>query len=320
MIQKGLLSRCLRAPLNIRAFCAGLAIGLGLVAVPVSAVKYESRVIDSEWLVNLSIFECQLSHGIPQYGDAVFFQKAGEKQKFLLSADTPRLKSGQALLSSQRPNWKKQGRNKELGYIRVNQGKSPIQLDTQMSQRVLTELHQGMEVIITRRPWYGGDKSIQVGISAVNFRPAYDQYLACLSSLLPVNFEQIERTSIYFGSSREALLPSELQKIDNIGLYFQADNSITTFYVDGHTDSVGPRQENFELSRERAEMVSKFLVARGVPPESIVTRWHGERYPIASNQNRRGRAQNRRVTVRLVKGEEEDRDLLDPQLSQVFVP
>ena len=98
-----------------------------------------------------------------------------------------------------------------------------------MSQRVLTELHQGMEVVFTRRPWYGGDNSIEVGISAVNFRAAYDQYLACLSSLLPVNFDQIERTSIYFGSSKEALLPSEMQKIVKIGLYYQADQSINTF-------------------------------------------------------------------------------------------
>lgn len=286
---------------------SGLLIGfcLTLFSLGAAGVRYESEVIDSEWRVNLSIFECQLSHGIPQYGHARFYQKAGESQKFVLAAHTPRLKSGQALLRSEKPAWKKRGTAKELGYVAVNQGKTPIYLNTQMSQRVLTELHQGMEVVFTRRPWYGGEQSIEVGISAVNFRAAYDQYLACLASLLPVNFEQIERSSIYFGSSREALLPSELAKIDNIGLYYQADKSVTTFYVDGHTDSVGPRQDNFELSRERAEMVTKFLVARGVPPEIIVTRWHGERYPVASNESRKGRAQNRRVTIRLIRGEEE---------------
>ena len=312
----------------LRMRAGGLLFGLGLglsmlalslVATRAVAVRYESDLTDSEWLVNMSIFECQLSHGIPQYGNAVFFQKAGDQQKFFLSAHTARLKSGQALLSSKRPQWKKHGANKELGYVRVKQGKTPIFLDTQMTQRVLTELHQGMAVVITRRPWYGGDKSIEVGISAVNFRAAYDQYLACLSSLLPVNFEQIERSSIYFGSSKEALLPTEMAKIDNIGLYYRADNSITTFYVDGHTDSVGARQENFELSRERAEMVTKFLVARGIPAESIVTRWHGERYPVASNQDRRGRAQNRRVTIRLVRGEEEGGSQ-EPQLSQISSP
>ena len=304
----------IKLPVILAGFCWGLLTSSAL------AVRYESEVIDSEWLVKLSIFECQLSHGIPQYGHAIFYQKAGEPQKFVVNAHTPRLKTGQASLRSVKPAWKQRGNAKDLGYISVTQGKTPIALDTQMSQRMLTELHQGMEVIITRRPWYGGDASIEVGISAVNFRAAYDQYLACLSSLLPVNFEQIERTSVYFGSSKEALLPSEVMKIDNIGLYYQADQSITTFYVDGHTDSQGSRQDNFELSRERAEMVTKFLIARGVPAERVVTRWHGERYPVASNQSRTGRAQNRRVTVRLVRDNDDSEEMPEPQLSMVSVP
>lgn len=289
---------------------------LSLAPMMAGGVRYQSEIIDAEWLVNLSIFECQLSHGIPQYGNAVFFQKAGESQKFVLAPHAPRLRTGQALLQSKLPPWKKSGNPKELGYVSVVQGQTPIALNARLSQRVLTELHQGMEVVFTRRPWYGGDRSIDVSISSVNFRAAYDKYLECLASLLPVNFEQIERTPIYFGSGREALVPTEMQKIDNIGVYYQADNSITTFYVDGHTDSVGRRQENFELSRERAEMVARFLVARGIPPENIVTRWHGERYPVASNQSRKGRAQNRRVTIRLVRGDEEDQPVFEAQTGE----
>jgi len=317
---KGADNNFMRSLFTIKISRLLLGFGLGLLTCAANGVRYGTEIIDSEWLVNLSIFECQLSHGIPDYGNAVFFQKAGEEQKFFLTSYTPRLKTGQALLRSEKPAWKKQGSAKELGYVEVNQGKAPILLDTQMSQRILTELHQGMFVSFTRRPWYGGDTSIEVGISAVNFRAAYDQYLACLSNLLPVNFEQIERTSIYFGSSKEALLPSEMAKIDNIGLYYDADHSISTFYVDGHTDSQGARQDNFELSRERAEMVTKFLVARGVPPEIIVTRWHGERYPVASNQTRVGRSQNRRVTIRLVRGNDESPEHLEEQISMVGSP
>ncbi|GAB1256810.1 flagellar protein MotY [Aurantivibrio plasticivorans] len=281
---------------------------VGIVAWSTSclAVKYDTDITESEWVVNVSIFECRLVHGIEFYGDAVFYQRAGESQRFVIDSDTPRLKSGQASLKSHAPVWVKHAAGKDMGYVQVRQGNTPIRLDTRLSQRVLTELHQGMEVVFTRRPWYGAEKSVEVAISAVNFRAAYDRYLGCLSGLLPVNFEQIERTSIYFGSSKEALNPSEVEKLDNIGLYFKADGEISQFYVDGHTDSLGSRVENFELARERAEMVTKFLVARGVPPEMIVTRWHGERYPVASNQTRKGRAQNRRVTIRLVKGSSDE--------------
>lgn len=273
---------------------------------PTMAVDYEADLGDSQWLVQASIFECQLIHDVPFYGDAVFYQQAGDSQKFQIKSHTPRLQTGQAALQARSPMWKPKGRNKDLGYIDVVRGERPINLDTRMSQRILSELHQGMEVVFTRRPWYGAEKSTQVKLSSVNFRPAYQQYLDCLANLLPVNFEQIERTAIYFGSDKEALLPSEVKKMDNIGVYYRADPSITAFYVDGHTDSVGSRQENFELSRDRAEMVVKFLTSRGIPEEKITTRWHGERYPVASNQTRVGRAQNRRVTIRLVRGDKEE--------------
>jgi len=268
------------------------------------APKFEANILSSEWLVDTSVFECNLVQTIPYFGDAVFIQRAGEPQQFMLTSNEPRMKSGQAALTSTKPGWKKHGRDKNLGYVSVKQGIRPINVGAQMSQRVLAELHQGMEVTFTRRPWYGADKSIQVSMNSINFRSAYQKFLDCQGGLLPANFEQIERSSIYFGSGKEALLPSEVRKLDNIGIYVKADPEVTAFYVDGHTDSAGARQENFELSRERAEMVVEFLVARGISSEAIVTRWHGERYPVANNRTRKGRAQNRRVTIRLVKGEE----------------
>ena len=45
----------------------------------------------------------------------------------------------------------------------------------------------------------------------------------------------------------------------------------------------------------------KYLVSGGVDRASIVLRWHGERYPVASNRTVAGRAKNRRVTVRVSK-------------------
>ncbi|WP_460226477.1 flagellar protein MotY [Aurantivibrio infirmus] len=296
---------------------SGLVLAMLLACKGLSATKFEANILESEWLVDTSVFECHLVQGIPYFGDAVFIQRAGESQQFILTSDEPRLKTGQAALTSTKPNWKKHGRDKNLGYVSVKQGIQPINLGPQMSQRVLSELHQGMEVTFTRRPWYGAEKSINVSMTSVNFRPAYQKFLSCQAGLLPANFEQIERSSIYFGSSKEALLPSEVRKLDNIGIYVKADPSVTAFYVDGHTDSVGARQENFELSRERAEMVVDFLIARGIPSEAIVTRWHGERYPVASNQTRKGRAQNRRVTIRLVKGEEPIRPEVEPDQEEL---
>lgn len=69
------------------------------------------------------------------------------------------------------------------------------------------------------------------------------------------------------------------------------------FSVEGHTDSVGPETYNASLSRQRAEAVKAFLVARGVPEHRLGTLGRGEEQPVASNQTEPGRQRNRRVEV-----------------------
>ena len=79
---------------------------------------------------------------------------------------------------------------------------------------------------------------------------------------------------------------------------------MSVFFIDGHTDSVGGRSDNLELAQRRAEEVTRYFVNQGLDKSKIQTRWHGERYPVESNATRKGRAKNRRVTIRLERGDE----------------
>jgi len=72
--------------------------------------------------------------------------------------------------------------------------------------------------------------------------------------------------------------------------------------IDGHTDSKGSDRYNMGLSRRRAESVKRYLVAQGVPASQITTRGFGERMPIADNTTEEGRAQNRRVEIKIISG------------------
>ena len=65
----------------------------------------------------------------------------------------------------------------------------------------------------------------------------------------------------------------------------------------GHTDDVGDKKENQNLSELRAWAVSDTLIKVGVDPNKIMTVGVGASEPIASNQTEEGRAQNRRVEV-----------------------
>jgi sodium-type flagellar protein MotY len=293
--------------ISVAAFFALYSVRF-LVAVLLSntvvAVTYSPTMHQAQWTVDSSVFACRMTYNVPYYGNAIFIRRAGESQRFYLDALTSRLKSGKALLESLSPVWKPRGGDARLGYVSVKQGMRPVTLGSGLSQQMLTELHRGQELVFTRRPWYGADESIRVALSSITFQAAYRQYLSCLAGLLPVNFEQVSRTAIYFASGSDELKPSEIQKLDNVALYVKADASVVAYVIDGHTDSVGLRADNLALSQRRAEMVSQYLINRGVAEDKISTRWHGERYPVRSNNNRTGRAANRRVTIRLDRQDE----------------
>lgn len=74
----------------------------------------------------------------------------------------------------------------------------------------------------------------------------------------------------------------------------------TMIEVTGHTDSTGNESYNQALSERRAESVANYLRSRNVLSARIATQGMGENYPVASNGSAQGRAQNRRVELRLV--------------------
>ncbi|WP_149273473.1 OmpA family protein [Pareuzebyella sediminis] len=73
------------------------------------------------------------------------------------------------------------------------------------------------------------------------------------------------------------------------------------FTVEGHTDSVGSEKLNQSLSESRALSVKEFLVDKGIEEFRLSAVGYGESKPIASNNTRAGRAENRRVEINLVK-------------------
>ena len=71
--------------------------------------------------------------------------------------------------------------------------------------------------------------------------------------------------------------------------------------IEGHTDNVGSRELNDRLGLERAEAVKRYLYEQHqVPLHKINVISYGEEKPVAPNNNRTGRAQNRRVVVKVL--------------------
>ncbi len=65
--------------------------------------------------------------------------------------------------------------------------------------------------------------------------------------------------------------------------------------IRGHTDNVGDKIKNQELSIERALSVKQYLIQQGVPASRLSHRGFGDENPIDSNTSEKGRAKNRRT-------------------------
>ena len=73
------------------------------------------------------------------------------------------------------------------------------------------------------------------------------------------------------------------------------------FRIEGHTDSVGKKQKNIELSQNRADAVKIYLIQGGIDQSRLESIGYGPDKPIASNKNKKGRELNRRVEINLIK-------------------
>ncbi len=104
---------------------------------------------------------------------------------------------------------------------------------------------------------------------------------------------------VTFDFDSAALKPDFFDVLDSVALVLQEFEQ-TVLVVDGHTDSVGSRGYNLQLSTRRAETVGRYLINRGVNPARIATYGYGPDYPIAGNDTPEGRAMNRRVELTLM--------------------
>jgi OmpA-OmpF porin, OOP family len=69
--------------------------------------------------------------------------------------------------------------------------------------------------------------------------------------------------------------------------------------IGGYTDNVGSEAGNMKLSAARAEAVVAYLVSKGIDKARLSGEGYGSQHPVASNDTEEGRAQNRRISVRV---------------------
>lgn len=105
-----------------------------------------------------------------------------------------------------------------------------------------------------------------------------------------------QRYTLYFDAG-ETALTTESQTTLNEALAAAAARSGGEIVVTGHTDTLGPREQNDELSRRRAQEVRQMFADRGFPANRIQAVGRGERSPAIPTAGDVAEPRNRRVTI-----------------------
>ena len=107
-------------------------------------------------------------------------------------------------------------------------------------------------------------------------------------------------TTVLFAFDKSDLTRKDKQTLDQFGQQLSGQRHFLV-EVHGYTDSTGPADYNYQLSQRRADAVIQYLAQKyNVPAHQICVIGLGKDNPVAANTSAKGRAENRRVDIRLM--------------------
>ena len=101
---------------------------------------------------------------------------------------------------------------------------------------------------------------------------------------------------VLFETGRFELKPEAREKLARFAGIILGHPGLTV-QAEGFTDSTGTLETNQKLSQQRADAVGQYLMSQGITDGRVTTKGYGPSFPVASNDTRDGRSQNRRVEL-----------------------
>jgi len=112
-----------------------------------------------------------------------------------------------------------------------------------------------------------------------------------------IDFEgRVTLHGVTFDFDKATLQPGADKVLDEVVTLLR-DNPELRVEIEGHTDNIGSRDYNLDLSQRRAETVRRYLAQHGVAADRMTAQGYGFDRPVASNESAEGRARNRRVEL-----------------------
>ena len=111
--------------------------------------------------------------------------------------------------------------------------------------------------------------------------------------------KKIVLRGVHFDFNKAVIRAADRPVLDEAIATLKAEGGVAVI-AEGHTDNVGTEAYNLGLSKRRAAAVRDYLVSGGIAADRIKVEGFGESKPVASNDTADGRAQNRRVELRVI--------------------
>lgn len=112
----------------------------------------------------------------------------------------------------------------------------------------------------------------------------------------------LSNDKVRFPVNKAEISPEAKAMIDEAVAPLVKENRGVYFEIEGHTDNTGDNNYNFRLGEERAMAVRDYIAkTHGIALSRLNVISYGEEKPVAENKNKDGRAQNRRVVIRILE-------------------
>lgn len=203
------------------------------------------------------------------------------------------LDDAQAALEAANRKWKK-GAEKKVVEHHAYLANQRVQIAVQRATRLETDAT--IERMKVER------QEVQIDARAKEAEQAKQELLALQKQMQELQAKQTERGlvmtlgDVLFDSGEATLAFSAGQTIEKIASFMREFPNKTAL-IEGHTDSHGDDDFNYDLSVRRSAAVKMALLRQGVDSSRITTKGFGEALPVASNDSAAGRQQNRRVEI-----------------------
>lgn len=106
--------------------------------------------------------------------------------------------------------------------------------------------------------------------------------------------------NVLFDTGKATLKPSSNKTLDELVELLKLKTTLV-IEIGGHTDNVGKKEFNLQLSKSRANAVRNYIIKKGISANRVIAKGYGDTKPVAANNSEEGRQQNRRTEVNIIK-------------------